>query len=144
MSVIGLPGIIEMLIWASLLSVFMVLLTKKLTDQHMLKNIKADMKEMNAKIKKAQKAGKTDEANKLTNQMLKMSSKQMRQTMKPMIASMGVFFVAIWFFGTYYADLVIAVPVNLPFLGNSLGWFWWYFLIVFATNFMFRKLLDVA
>jgi len=144
MSVIGLPGIAEMIIWASLLSMVMILLTKKLTDQDMLKNIKADMKEMNAKIKKAQKAGKTDEANKLTTQMLKMSSKQMQQTMKPMIVSMGIFFVAIWFFGAYYSELVVAVPVNLPFLGNSLGWFWWYFLIIFATNFMFRKLMDVA
>ena len=144
MSVIGLPGITEMIIWASLLSIIMVLLTKKLTDQEMLKNIKADMKEMNAKIKKAQKAGKTDEANKFTSQMLKMSSKQMQQTMKPMIASMGIFFVALWFFGTYYGELAVAVPVNLPFLGNSLNWFWWYFLRVFVTNFMFRKLLDVA
>ena len=144
MSVIGLPGVTEMIIWASLLSLIMVILTKMLTDQNLLKNIKKDMKEMNKKIKKAQKAGKMDEANKLTNDMLKMSSKQMQQTMKPMIASMGIFFVALWFFGTYYAELVIAVPINLPFLGNSLNWFWWYFLIVFATNFMFRKLLDVA
>jgi uncharacterized membrane protein (DUF106 family) len=142
--VIGLPGITEMLIWATGLSIFMVLLTKKLTDQDMLKNIKKDQKEMNAKIKKAQKAGKMDEANKLTSEMLKMSSKQMQQSMKPMIVSMGVFVVALWFFGTYYAELAIAVPINLPFLGNSLNWFWWYFLIVFATNFMFRKLFDVA
>jgi len=144
MSVIGLPGIAEMVIWASLLSVSMVILTKKLTDQNMLKDIKADMKEMNKKIKSLQKSGKTDEANKMTNQMLKLSSKQMQQSMKPMIASMGIFFVAIWFFGTYYADLAVAVPLNLPFLGNSLNWFWWYFLIVFATNFMFRKLFDVT
>jgi uncharacterized membrane protein (DUF106 family) len=144
MSVMGLPGYAEMIIWASLLSLFMVILTKLLTDQEMMRRIKADMKEFNEKIKRAQKAGKTDEANKLTSQMLKMSSKQMQQSMKPMIVSMGIFFVAIWFFGTYYGELTVAVPVNLPFLGNSLNWFWWYFIVIFGTNFLFRKLLDVA
>jgi len=144
MSVIGLPGYAEMIIWASLLSLFMVILTKLLTDQNLMRSIKADMKEFNDRIKKAQKAGKTDEANKLTSQMLKMSSKQMQQSMKPMVVSFGVFIVAIWFFGTYYSELVVSVPVNLPFLGNSLNWFWWYFIVIFGTNFLFRKLLDVA
>lgn len=144
MSVIGLPGYAEMLIWASLLSLFMVILTKLLTDQNLMRSIKADMKSFNERIKKAQKAGKMDEANKMTSEMLRMSSKQMQQTMKPMLASLAVFFVAIWFFNSYYGDLTVAVPVNLPFLGNTLNWFWWYFLVVFATNFLFRKLLDVA
>lgn len=144
MSVIGLPGYAEMLIWSALLSIFMVLLTKLLTDQNMLKGIKAEMKTFNEKIKKAQKAGKMDEANKLTSEMLKLSSRQMQQSMKPMFVSFGVFVVAIWFFGAYYADLAVSVPVNLPYLGNTLNWFWWYFIVIFATNFLFRKLLDVA
>ncbi len=144
MSVIGLPGYAEMIIWASLLSLLTVILTKLLTDQELMRRIKADMKEFNDKIKSAQKAGKTDEANKLTNQMLKMSSKQMQQSMKPMVFTFGIFILAIWFFNAYYSELIVAVPINLPFLGNSLNWFWWYFIIIFGTNFLFRKLFDVA
>ena len=144
MAIMGLPGYMEMLIWASLLSLMMVILTKFLTDQNLIKNIKKEMKILNDKIKRAQKEGKTGDVSKHTNEMLKLSSKQMRQSLKPMIFSFGIFIVAIWFFGMYYADLIVTAPFTVPFIGKELNWFWWYFFIVFGTNFLFRKLLEVV
>lgn len=139
----GLPGYQEVLVISLLLSIIMVILTKLLTDQDKIKKSKREMKFYQEKIKKAQKAGDKDVVSKLSNDMLKASSTQLRQSMKPMFASMIIFVIAIGWIGAEYAELLVNLPLVIPFLGTQLNWFWWYFIIVLPTSMIFRKMLGI-
>jgi uncharacterized membrane protein (DUF106 family) len=46
--------------------------------------------------------------------------------------------------GGYMAiEPIISAPLSIPFIGETFNWFWWYFIVVIAGNFIFRKLLGV-
>lgn len=141
--VFGLPGYQEVLIISLVLSLIMVLLTKVLTNQEEIKKAKREMKFYQDKIKKAQKSGDKDTVSKLSNDMLKASSKQMKQSMKPMFVSLIIFVIALGWLAGSYGELLVGMPITLPFLGNQLNWFWWYLIIVLPTSFIFRKMLGV-
>jgi len=141
--VFGLPGYQEVLIISLILSLIMVLITKLLTNQDVIKKAKREMKFYQEKIKKAQSSGDKEAAAKLSNDMLKASSKQLRQSMKPMFVSLIIFVIALGWLAAEYGELLINVPITLPFLGNQLNWFWWYLIIVLPTSFIFRKMLGV-
>lgn len=141
--VFGLPGYQEVLIISIALSLLIVILTKLLTNQDEIKKAKREMKFYQEKIKKAQKAGDNQTVSKLSNDMLKASSKQLRQSMKPMFVSLIIFVIALGWLAAEYGELVINLPVTLPFLGSELNWFWWYLIIVLPTSFIFRKVLGV-
>ena len=141
--VFGFPGYMEVFGVSMLMSVGSVIISRFAGDQGAVKNLKAEMKSLNEKVKKAQKSGNTAEMNKHSGDLMKLSGKQFQLNMKPMMISMALFMAMFWFFGTYYSELVVASPVNIPLLGNQLGWFHWYLIIVLPASFMFRKLLAV-
>ena len=141
--VFGFPGFMEVFGISLVMSMGSILITKFVGDQSAVKNLKAEMKSLNEKIKGAQKAGNTKEMNKHSGNLMKLSGKQFQLNMKPMMVSMILFVAMFWFFGAYYVDMVVASPVNIPFIGNELGWFHWYLLIVLPGSFIFRKLLSV-
>ncbi len=141
--VFGIPGYQEILIITILLGLVTVILTKILTDQNEIKRIKREMKFFQEKIKKAQSSGDKDAVSKLSNDMLKASGKQMKQSMKPMMVSLLVFGLAFWWMSITYEELLIALPISIPFFGSGLNWFWWYFVTILPINFLFRKMLGV-
>ncbi|MCK4497443.1 MAG: DUF106 domain-containing protein [Candidatus Aenigmarchaeota archaeon] len=141
--VFGLPGYQEVLIISLVLSLIMVLLTKFLTNQDEIRKAKREMKFYQDKIKKAQKSEDKEAVSKLSKDMLKASSKQMKQSMKPMFVSLIIFVIALGWLTGEYGELLINLPITLPVLGNQLNWFWWYLIIVLPTSFIFRKMLGV-
>lgn len=141
--VFGLPGYQEVLIISLILSLIMVLLTKFLTNQDEIRKAKREMKFYQDKIKKAQKSEDKEAVSKLSKDMLKASSKQMKQSMKPMFVSLIIFVIALGWLTGEYGELLINLPITLPVLGNQLNWFWWYLIIVLPTSFIFRKILGV-
>lgn len=141
--VFGIPGYQEILIITIFLGLVMVILTKILTNQDEIKRIKREMKFFQEKIKKAQGSGDKDAVSKLSNDMLKASGKQMKQSMRPMIVSLLVFGLAFWWLSITYGELAIALPITIPFFGSELNWFWWYFIIILPINFLFRKMVGV-
>jgi hypothetical protein len=44
-----------------------------------------------------------------------------------------------------YADALITAPFAIPFITaeSKMTWIWWYIIIIFAGNLLFRKLLGV-
>lgn len=141
--VFGFEGYIEVLVISVAMSLATVMISKIVGDQKGIKNLKLEMKSLNEKIKKAQKSGDTKEMNRRSSELMKLSGRQMHMNMKPMMFSMALFMAAFWFFGAYYSELAIPSPIDIPFIGNILGWFHWYFIIVLPGSFIFRKLLDV-
>lgn len=143
MSIFGLPGYQEILIISILLSLLMAILTKILTNQDEIKRAKREMQFYQDKVKKAQASGDKDTVAKLSNDMLKASGKQLKQSMKPMFISLIIFAIAFWWLGTTYAEIVILIPFPIPFIGAEFNWFWWYLVVVLPTGFLFRKIMDV-
>lgn len=141
--VFGFPGFMEIFGISMLMSMGSVLISKFVGDQSAVRNLKADMKKLNERIKKAQKAGNTKEMNKHSGDLMKLSGKQFQLNMKPMMVSMVLFIGMFWFFGAFYTGLVVQVPFSIPFIGNQLGWFHWYLIIVIPMSFLFRKVLAV-
>ncbi|MBL7160500.1 MAG: DUF106 domain-containing protein [Candidatus Aenigmarchaeota archaeon] len=142
----------EVLIWSLGLSLLLAVLYRFLTNPREIKLLKEEIKGYRERSNKAQKAGNAEEANKLLSEMMKLTSKQMRSNMKPMIASLVIFFIAIGFLRETYSNFIIQLPFILPLLSysfpfiilrDSIGWFWWYILITLPATFIFRKLLGV-
>jgi len=142
--VFGLPPYQEIFLLSLGLSLLMTLASKFLANQQEMKKAKKDMEFFREKASKAQKAGDLKKSNEYMSEMLKASQKQFRHNMKPMMFSFLIVILAASWFATTYADAKILSPVNIPFLGNELNWFWWYILIVLPFSTIFRKLLDVA
>lgn len=143
MAIFGLPGYQEVLIISIFLSLLMVILTRLLTNQDEIRKAKREMQFYQDKIKKLQESGDKEAVSKLSNDMLKASGKQLRQSMKPMFISLIIFAIALWWLGTTYGELVVSIPFAIPFIGAEFNWFWWYLVIVLPTSFLFRKILNV-
>ncbi len=133
----------EVMILSVILSLISVLASRFLTDQNELKRIRNEMRLYNERLKKFQKKGDEEEVRKLTNEIMKLSQKQFSYNMKPMMTSMLVFIAAIQLMAMSYPDMTVVLPFPLPFLGNQLNWFWWYFFCILPFSMFFRKVFDV-
>jgi len=142
--VFGLPAYQEIFILSLGLSLAMTLASKFLANQQDMKKAKKDMEFFRDKASKAQKAGDLKKSNEYMSEMMKASSRQFKLNMKPMMFSFLIVIVAASWFGVTYATAKIFSPVNIPFIGSELNWFWWYVIIVLPFSTIFRKLLDVA
>jgi len=136
-------GMIEIMLWTIGLSFVLAIVYRLLTKPEEIRRIKANMKEIQAKVKHAQKSGDTQQVSALTSEMLKGSQQQFTQNMKPMMVSMLIFFVFIGFLRAQYQGTLIALPFAVPFIGATIGWFKWYILITLPFTLLFRKLMGV-
>jgi len=142
--VFGLAAYQEIFLLSIGLSLLMTLASKFLVNQQEMKKAKKDMEFFREKASKAQKAGDLKRSNEYMSEMLKASQRQFRHNMKPMMFSFVLVILAASWFAVAYAEAKILSPVNIPFLGNELTWFWWYIIIVLPFSTIFRKLLDVV
>ncbi len=134
---------LELMLWSIGLSGTTVLISKFLANQKEIRKIRSEMKFFKEKMDQAKKSGDLAKAEQFMNDMLKASNKQLKHTMKPLMVSMLVFITAFQFLGAQYADLVVMLPIALPFLGAELNWFWWYFITILPTSMLLRRFLDV-
>lgn len=137
------------------LSFVISVIYRVLTDPEKIRRLKDEAKFYNKKVKKAQKSGNKEEIDRYTGEMLKASQKQMKMTMKPMFASMILFFFILGSFHTMFADVVVQLPFAIPLptwemagfpfvaLATQLNWFWWYVIITLPCTIIFRKALGV-
>lgn len=73
-----------------------------LVDQQKMKRIKAEIKESQEKMKKAQKEHNDKEIKSLFSNSMKLQNEMMRLTLKPIIVSMVLFFIVIpWMYNNY-------------------------------------------
>lgn len=135
----------EILIVSVILAFITALIYKVLINQGDMRRLKEEMKFYQDKIKSAQKGSDKEAVSKLSSEMLKLSSRQFRMSMKPLMVSGLMFVLVIGWIGAQYAEAVIAAPFAIPFVvvDSQLTWFWWYLIIILAANIMFRKLLGV-
>jgi len=142
MTLIGLPVAVEELLASIAITLVITLFYKYLINQNDVRQLKASMKEKQAKAKELQKAN-PQEANKVVNEIMALSSKQMRMNTKPMLLTLALVGITLPYFAQAFPGTVVSLPVSLPFLGSSLNWFWWYVLVSIPLGYFFRKVLGV-
>jgi len=133
----------DILLIAAASAFLLSLIYRFLVNQQEIRKIKEEMKFYREKIKKAQKSKNIEEANRYTNELLKINQKHFRLMMKPLFLSMAIFILLLQFFNSYYSDFVIKLPFSLPFFGNEMGWYVWFIVCIIPFNQLFRKLLGV-
>lgn len=112
MTLTGLPIFIEEFLFTAVIVFITTLAYRFLINQSELKQLKDSLKEKQARMKEVQKTS-PEEAKKVMAETLSLSNKQLRMTMKPMMVSLIIFFVALPFFGEAYGDKTINLNSNI-------------------------------
>ncbi|MDD5112304.1 MAG: EMC3/TMCO1 family protein [Candidatus Altiarchaeota archaeon] len=113
------------------LAVMSTLVRKKVLDQEKLKSQREEMKELNKKVKEAQKAGDNKAFSEHSSRLMELSGDAMKQQFKPMIFTLIPFLLVFnWMRGSYdhtISEVVIAdtIPAGVSirevnFSGNGI------------------------
>jgi uncharacterized membrane protein (DUF106 family) len=150
MTLLGLHPVIEEIMLALVIIFITTMLYKLLIKKDAVKKIKEEQKEKQQRIKELQKTN-PEEANKLMSEVLKLSNKQFKLMMRPMmVSSIFIILVLSWMSGIY-SEFIPALPFVWPsFLSWLVGvegwikpWLAWYILVSIPMNTVFRRLLGV-
>ena len=142
MTLLGLhPGIEELLL-AAVIVFITTIIYRFLMNQDEAREIKNQQKEKQEKMKELQKTNPT-EANKVMNEVLRLSNKQFKIMMKPMIVSFLLVIIILPLLPGLFPGVVVSLPFSLPFFGTDFGWLAWYIIVSIPLNSIFRRLLGV-
>ncbi len=94
-------------LWAVLLSLIISAIYRIFTKPSEIRQLKADMKLWREKSKEAQKNKDLKKANEYMGEMMKLSQKQMRHTMKPMIITLGLVVILLGFVNSSYSGVTV-------------------------------------
>lgn len=140
MTLIGLQAGLEEVL-ASAVIVFMIsIFYRFLINQNELREIKSRIKEKQAKVKELQKTN-PQEANKTLTEVISLSNKQMRMSMKPMFLTLIIVGIILPYFPQIYPGAVVKLPFYLPYFESDFGWLAWYIIVSIPLGQLFRKLL---
>jgi len=140
--IFGLPIAIEELVLSAVIVFIITLFYKVLINQNTVRELKNEQKEKQQRIKELQKTN-PQEANKLLNDVLKLTNKQMRMNTRPMIPTFILVIITLPWLAQLFPEAVVKLPFTLPFFGNDFGWLMWYIIISIPLNQLFRRLVGV-
>ena len=107
---------IVILLVAAVISLVSALLNRLLIKQSDLKQLKNEIKFQKERSDKARKEGNTAAQAEASKEMMKLSGKQMRMSMKPLMVSMlFVVFILGWL-SVGYSEAMISLPISMPTL----------------------------
>ncbi len=137
--ILGLEPLPFLIILSAILSLMVTMVYKFLTDQVLMKELKADLKKYQEKMK--ENKGDLQKMSELQKESMAVNMRYMKQTMKPMLVTMLPFLAIFAYLKSVY-DGTIVIP--LSFWPGHLGWIGTYiiFSMVFTTG--FRKLFKVS
>ncbi len=139
---LGLNPVVGVFIIAGLISLLLALPYKFLVDQKKMREHKEKVKDIQKRIKEAQKTDQK-KANELMTEMLGLSNKQMMANFKPMMPGMILVILLLPWVATTFTGTVAILPFSLPFFGNDFGWLMWYIVASMPLTYIFRKMLGV-
>lgn len=113
-------AITDVLILSLGLSLLLAIIYRVFTKPEEMRRLKGEMKEIRAKMKEAQKAGNQQETNRLLTESMKLNQQQFKGNMKPLMASLLIFILALNIMGGLYGPHVpVAVTYqDVPGLGT--------------------------
>jgi len=129
------PSLVGLIVVSIVLTFFVTLVYKFMTDQEALKSIKKEMKE----IRKEMKEVKDDPTRmmELNKQSMEKSMVQMKNSFKPMIITFIPLIIIFGWLRNVYEG------VDLNFLGFINGWLWVYIIFSMIISIILRKIMKV-
>jgi uncharacterized membrane protein (DUF106 family) len=97
----------EVLVWALVISFILSVVYRIFTDPKKMRQIKEDMKFYRDKSNKARKSKDTKKMGEYSSEMLKLSQKQMKSTMKPMFVSMAIILLILGYVNSAYSGVLV-------------------------------------
>lgn len=141
--ILALPAFIAELIIAMIIVFIATLFYRFAVNQNALRELKNEQKEKQEKIKELQKTN-PQEATQMMNAVLKLTNKQLRMNIKPLILTLILAFIFLPWLGSVFTEPVVYLPFSLPFFENNFGWLAWYIIVSMPLNFLFRKIMGVV
>ena len=135
--------IMSLTIISLIMSSVTVIFYKFLVDQVAMKEVKKNMENYREVANQAQKEKNIEKMNENVDKMMQLNKKYFSLSTKPLIGSLIFFMVIFPWVTSRFSEILINLPFSLPFIGNTLGWFGWYFLLAIPSNMVLRKLLDL-
>lgn len=134
--------IIAVLFISALITILITVINRLLVNQTLIKSLKKRMEEIRDDLSKAQKSGESEKANKFLNEMLEINNQYMKQMFKALTVSIIVVILFLPWVQFKYNDIPVAkLPMAMPYIGNEMGWFWWYLIVSLSIGWSTRKLL---
>lgn len=120
---------VSIIISAGVITFLSSLITKWLTNQEHLHNLKKRQKELQEELKKC----KNDECKmkEIQTEMLKITGVMMKSSFKPLLVTFIPFLLLLYWLRAFYAPILSA-------------WFWYYLGAGIISSIIFRKLLKMA
>jgi len=124
-----------MTILVLILSLFITIVQKYMTDQETLREMKKEQKELQEQMKKLEPGSK--EHGELSMKSIKLIGPMMKLSMRPAIYTAIPFILFFRWFADFFAQ------IDFKFLG-FLSWFWFYLIASIIFGSIFRKILKVV
>jgi len=138
------PPIISLLLLSSFLTILIIVITRFFVNTKLLKEIKDEMEKIREQLTAAQKEGNHELANDHLKKMMEVNSKYMKHSLKALIISIIVLGLFLPYLKFKYEGMIIAkLPFALPFVGDSLGWLYWYIVVSFMIGWVIRKIIGM-
>lgn len=100
------------------MSFISVLVRKKLVNQELMKSQREEMKELNKKIREAQKASDANRVSEHTGRLMELNSHMMKQSFKPMLITLIPFLLVFNWMGSNFDHTMKDVAVVYPIQGG--------------------------
>ncbi|MBI2085594.1 MAG: DUF106 domain-containing protein [Candidatus Aenigmarchaeota archaeon] len=112
-------------------------------DQSSMKEVRKNMETYREAANKYQKENDIAKMNENVSKMMELNKKYFSLSTKPLLFSLIIFAVVFPWMGKEFIGVTVNLPISVPFIGNNVGWFGWYFLLAVPSSVIMRKLLDV-
>ena len=137
----GMPeGLIGILIISFLVTLFQILVYKKMTDQERLKELQKEQKDLQQKLKETKDMTEMQNHQK---KMMELTTEMLKHNMKPMIVTfLPLIIVFYWLKHAYISagvGNIISWGVKLPIVGDGGGWLFCYIVFSLVFSVMLRK-----
>ncbi|MBU2104455.1 MAG: DUF106 domain-containing protein [Nanoarchaeota archaeon] len=120
---------LSIIIFALLVTLVMTLITKKVTDQNRMRELKEIQKKCQINIKDSK--GDLKKQKEIQKEMMQCSMELMKHSFKPMLITMIPILILIWWIRSIYSTV-------FP------GWIWWYLVSAMASSIILRKIFKVV
>ena len=137
------PNILEILVIAAALSLIMTFAYKYLTDQAVMREMKAEIDRLKKKMKEHRR--NPEKLQEIQKEMMPLNMKYLKMSMKPTLITLLPFLLIFMGLRSIYGDVsIVPLPISLPLIGASLEWVGTYliFSLVFTTA--FRRALKIV
>ena len=134
------------------ISLISSLLHRFLINQNDVRQLKNEIKYQKERSDKARKSGDKGVETEASKELMGLSGKQMKLTMKPLMYTMIVVIAILGFMSSTYGEVIIDLPISMPTLSwafpflaftKQYSWFFWYILASIPATFLFRKMLGI-